>query len=40
MVFTEVGIDIEVREVQKENASDPNAVTVVGIKTEVMFGHP
>ena len=40
MVFTEVGMMIEVREVQERKAWKPMLVTNVGIKTEMTEVHP
>jgi len=40
MKFTEVGMTMEVSEVQCEKALNPIQLTVMGIKTEVMFEHP
>jgi len=40
MEVTDVGMEIEVREVQDSKALFPIFVTVVGIKTEAMEEHP
>ena len=39
MVVTEVGMDIELSEVQEEKASSPTAVTEVGMDTEESEVH-